>query len=119
LFAHLWRKGKYRRGSVGAEVAAGVMDGPGVDVAVGVGDGPGVAVLVGVDDGPGVAVLVGVAVHVGVKVGVVVGVGVGVGGEATVTQAENSEVSPPGSIAVAVRLSPTDTAAARLTTKLA
>ena len=76
-------------------VLVGVGDGPGVAVFVGVGEGPGVAVFVGVGDGPGV--------------GVFVGVGVGVGGNVTVTQAENSEVLPLGSVATAVMLSPGDT----------
>ena len=53
------------------------------------GEGPGVG------DGPGVAVFVGV--------------GVGVDGKVTVTQAENSELLPFGSVATAVILSPGET----------
>src|SRR5216684_3275787 len=73
-----------------------------VGVIVGVLVGVPVGVLVGV--GVAVPVLVGVGVGVGVLVGVWVGtvVGVAVGAPATVTQAENSEVLPEGSVAVAV-----------------
>ena len=60
---------------------------------------------------PGVGVPVGVAVGVGLGVGDGVGVGVGVGvavgvGSGIATGAENSEVLPAASVAVAVMLGP-------------
>ena len=88
---------------VGVPLAVGV--GVGVRVAVGVGVRVAVGVGVCVAVGVGVAVAVGLGVPVGVGLGVPVPVGVGVGlapAEVTGTQAENSDVLPPGSVAVAV-----------------
>src|SRR6476469_6765413 len=71
--------------------------------AVGVAVGVAVAVAVGV--AVAVAVAVGVAVGVGVAVAVAVGVGVG-GWVGTTMPAENSEVFPTASVAVAVTKRP-------------
>ena len=90
---------------VGLGVAAGVAEG--VALGVGVGVAPGVADGVGVGVGSG-----------GVGDGVGGGVGVGVGA-VTGIQAENSEVLPPGSVAVAVMTWPGVTAGKLMTLMLA
>ena len=101
---------------VGVEVGVRVGVRVGVGVPVGVGVGVEVGVVVGVAVGVGVGVGVGLGVRVGVGAGGEVGVGgvgvgsmgVGVGvGDADVvpvtsTHAENSDVLPLGSVAVAV-----------------
>ena len=81
-------------------VAVGETDAVGDAVAVTVGVGDAVAVAVGVEVLIGVAVLVGVVEGVGVSVETV---GVMSGTSSSWAQAENSEVLPFGSVAVAVR----------------
>ena len=86
--------------TVALAVAVGVFEGVRLGVTVGVLVAVwvivGVGVFVAVCEGVGVAVGVGVLVTVGVLVGVAVGA------PGMVTQAENSEVLPEGSVAVAV-----------------
>ena len=100
------------------ELAMRVAVGVGVRVAVGV--GVCVAVGVGVAVAGGVGVLVGVrlGVPVGVELGVplAVAVGVGLGAlEVTGTHAENSDVLPAGSVAVAVITCPSSTLTGKVT----
>src|SRR5256714_4982497 len=71
-------------------------------ITIGVHEGIPVGVAVGV----AVAVAVAVGVAVGVAVAVAVAVGVGVGGEVDTMLAENSDVLPRVSVAVAVMLRP-------------
>src|SRR4029077_7991054 len=86
----------------------------GVPVGVGLGVPVGVGLGVPVGVGLGVPVGVGLGVPVGVGLGVPVGVGLGVPG-VTDTQGENSDVSPPGSVAVAVITCPDWTLTGKVT----